>query len=121
MNSNKSGARQQVATAVIAACLAGNTCLARADLVPTDKVVPESQAQSQREKVRAFLEREDAQRRLVEMGVAPETAKERVDMLTDAEAATIAGKIDSVPAGGALSTTEWILIVLVAILIAILI
>jgi hypothetical protein len=121
MNTNKSGARRQVATAVIAACLAGNTCVARADLVSTDRVVPESEAHSPREKVRSFLEREDAQRRLVEMGVAPESAKERVDRLTDAEAATIAGKIDSVPAGGALSTTEWILIVLIAILVAILI
>jgi hypothetical protein len=55
------------------------------------------------------------------LGVAPETARERVDALTDAEVANLAAQIDTLPAGGALSTTEWILIVLIAILVAILI
>jgi hypothetical protein len=57
----------------------------------------------------------------VALGVKPELAKQRVDALTDAEVVSLAGKIDTLPAGGALSSTDLIIILLVAILVALLI
>lgn len=121
MDKRASKFRNPILTAAIAAAFALPLQSARAELVSTDQVAPETKAQADREKVKAFLNRTDAERKLIDMGVAPDTAKQRVDALTDAEVSNIAGKIDTLPAGGALSNTELILIVLIAILIAILI
>jgi len=110
-----------ILTTAIAAAFALPPPLARAELVSTEQLVSDYGVQADREKVRAFLSRADAQREMKAMGVAPETAKQRVDALTDAEVTNLAGKIDTVPAAGRLSTTELILIVLIAILVAILI
>lgn len=94
---------------------------ARAELIATDQVASAAQVQADREKIRAFLNRADAERSLVALGVKPELAKQRVDALTDAEVVSLAGKIDTLPAGGYLSNTDVIIILLVAILVALLI
>lgn len=87
-----------------------------ADIVSTDQVL----AGSDREKVRAFLEREGVEDRLKALGVVPELARKRVDAMTDEEIRVVAGRIDTLPAGGALDKTDWILIFLVVILVLIL-
>lgn len=93
----------------------------RAELISTETLVSEARIDAEREKVRHFLARDDAQRQLTALGVAPEFAQQRVDTLTDAEVLQLAGKIDSLPAGGALSTTDLLLIILIAILIALIV
>ena len=105
----------------IAAALALPFQSAQAELISTDEVASHARIQEERDKVRAFLSRADAQQNLVALGVESDLAKQRVDALTDAEVMNLAGKIDSLPAGGALSNSELILIVLIAILVAILI
>lgn len=117
----KMRAPKQLKLLVIATALALPVQAARAELISTDEVVSHSSIQEERDKVQAFLSRADAQQNLVTLGVNPELAKQRVDALTDAEVVNLAGKIDSLPAGGALSNHELILIVLIAILVAILI
>jgi len=94
---------------------------ARAGLISTDEVASTSRAQADRDKVRTFLNRADAEKGLQALGVKPELAKQRVDALTDAEVATIAGKIDALPAGGSLGHTDIIIILLVAILVVLVI
>jgi uncharacterized protein DUF6627 len=94
--------------------------LARADMIPTDQVAPQGQAQTEREKVQAFVERASVQEKLKALGVQDTFLKSRVDSLTDEEVHLLAQKIDALPAGGELSTFEIILIVLlVAILVAV--
>jgi len=95
--------------------------VARADMVPTDEVAPMGQAATEREKVEAFLERATVQEKLKVLGVKDTLLKSRVDALTDEEIRLLAGRIDSLPAGGALTYQEIIIILLVAILIAIII
>lgn len=53
-----------------------------------------------RVRIAAMLERADVQARLQELGIAPQDAQARVAALTDAEAAALAGRLDSLPAGG---------------------
>lgn len=106
---------------LFAAVLALPCQSALAGLVSTEQVASRSEVQADREKVRAFLGRSEAERDLVALGVGPEFAKQRVDALTDEEVVSLAGKIDALPAGGALSNSELIVILLVAILVAILI
>jgi hypothetical protein len=65
----------------------------------------------------AFVDRATVMERLQAMGISESAARERVAALTDAEAHAMAQKMDAMPAGGALSQTDWILILLVAILI----
>jgi len=88
-----------------------------ADMVSTDQVA----GQSDRDRVRAFLERNDAEKQMKALGVAPEIAKQRVDAMTDEEVRVVAAKIDSLPAGAALSQTDWIIILLLFVLLLIVI
>ncbi len=87
-----------------------------ADIVSTEEIL----SRSDRERVRAFLEREGVEDGLKALGVAPELAKKRVDSMTDEEVLVVAGRIDTLPAGGALSQTDWILILLIVILVIVL-
>ena len=88
---------------------------ARAGLVSTEQVVQ----QSEREKVESFLKREGVERELKALGVSPELARDRAKALTDEEVRTIAGKMDKLAAGGALGTTEWLLIIIAILLLVI--
>ena len=76
-----------------------------------------SRVQADREKVRVFMNRADAERSLKALGVQPELARQRVDALSDEEVVRIAGTIDTLPAGGNLGQTDLIIILLVAILV----
>ncbi len=71
-----------------------------AGLVGTDKVAVSAQSQSERERIRTFLDREDVRKELQTQGVDVNTAKARVDALTDEEVQKVAGKLDQMPAGG---------------------
>lgn len=73
---------------------------AYAGLVGTDKVAASSQSQPGRERIRAFLDREDVRKELQNQGIDANTAKVRVDALTDEEVLKVAGKLDNAPAGG---------------------
>lgn len=117
----KTRAPRRLNSILLAAVLALPFQSTQAGLISTEQVASDTRVQEDREKVRAFLSRSDAERNLVALGVEPDLAKQRVDALTDAEVMTLAGKIDSLPAGGALSTTDLLIIVLVAILVALLI
>jgi hypothetical protein len=86
---------------------------ARAGLVSTEQVVQ----QSEREKVESFLQREGVERELKALGVSPELARDRAKALTDEEVHALAGKIDTLAAGGALATTDWLLIIIAILLL----
>jgi len=93
---------------------------ARAGLVSTDKVLPQSsQGQmTERERVNALIARPEVAKKLETLGVLPKDAQARVDALTDAEIASLAAKIDALPAGG-MSDTNWLLIIIAILLVLI--
>ena len=78
------------------ACLLIVTVPAQAGLVSTASV----SAEGSRERVAQFLERGDVARQIEAMGASREDVKARVAALSDAEVASLAGKIDNLPAGG---------------------
>jgi len=82
---------------------------AQAGMVATDAVVTSS---GERERIATFLEREDVRTQLQAQGVSPEDVKARVAALTDEEAAQLAGRIDSLPAGGILGLILLVFIIL---------
>lgn len=72
---------------------------ARAGMVATESVIEESAEQDARARVLDFMAREDVRRQIEELGVDPDEATRRVQGLSDAEIAQIAGQLDQDPAG----------------------
>ncbi|MBA2965541.1 MULTISPECIES: PA2779 family protein [Ramlibacter] len=94
--------------------------LAQADLIGPEAAMPEpatSQLEADRAKVQEFLDKANVKERLQAMGVSGVNASQRVDALTEQEVHALAQRIDGMPVGAALSQTDLILILLVAVLI----
>jgi hypothetical protein len=107
-------------TFLLAAFLCLVAPMAGAELVPTEDTLPASQAQTDRDKVRAFLDRATVAERLKALGVEDGFIKPRVDSLTDEEVRVLASRIDALPAGGAMSDYQLLIVILlIAILVAI--
>ena len=71
----------------------------QAKMIGTDEVFAQTQMSEDRERVMAFVEREDVQNEMQALGVSPEEAKQRVLALSDSELQQVAGKLDEMPAG----------------------
>lgn len=72
---------------------------AQAAALSTEALARAAHAESARARVLALLEREDLARDLERYGVRPDEARARVNALSDAEIARIAGQLDRLPAG----------------------
>lgn len=105
---------------VVCAALWFQAPAATAAIVGTEEMaVP---ADSERTKVQSFLDRADVKDRLQTLGVKGLLVKDRVDAMSDEEVRTLALKIDSLPAGGALSSlsnSDLVIILLLLIFVAI--
>lgn len=92
---------------------------ARAAMVATESVIAsatEAQAkQSERDRVRAFLQREEVRAQIRAYDLDPEETIARVDSLTDREIALITGKLDRLPAG---ASGEGLAAVFAAVIVA---
>lgn len=94
------------------------TGFARAALVGTDRIIERSAEADQRVRVQSFVERDDVQRKMMELGVDPDEAAARIGSLSDAEAAQLAARIDGLPAGqGAGSAVVLLLVIVILILL----
>jgi len=71
--------------------------------------------EAQRGKVQSFVARADVQSQLAALGVDATAASERVNALTDDEVQRLAGRIDTLPAGGV--ATEVALAVILILLL----
>ncbi len=117
---NKTRLHLSRATAVaVALCLSAQMPMAQAEIVDTDALATTSQAEHDRAKVQAFVDRANVKERLQAMGLSGLVARDRVASLSEAEVHALAQRIDTVPAGGNLSNQDLVLILLVAILVAI--
>ena len=76
---------------------------------------------SERDRVMALVERPDVARQLERMGIPAEQAKARVQAMSEDEVASLAGKLDSLPAGGALNNQDFLFIIIVVLLVVLLI
>ncbi|MEK7436234.1 MAG: PA2779 family protein [Pseudomonadota bacterium] len=81
-------------------CMGALSFSAYADMVGTNQVVAATEAAGARETLRNFIERGEVRDQLQGYGISRAAAQARVDAMTDAEVATLAGRIDRLPAGG---------------------
>lgn len=76
-------------------------------------------AQDERSRVKAMLDRPEVVQELRKMGVPPSEAAARVDAMNDAEVRQIAGRLDSLPAGGQMSNQNLLLLIIIILLLVI--
>jgi len=88
-----------LALAVVMFVLTGPIDAAHAALVTTGQAIEAGAAEGERDRVAAFLAREDVRAQMVALGVDPVEAVNRVAGLSDAEVRQIAGHLDQLPAG----------------------
>lgn len=92
--------RGVVCVALGAFSLLAYTQTVQAAIIGTEQIHAASAAEQQRARIAAAMNRPEVMSQLEKMGVKREDAQARVAALTDAEAAQLAGQIDSLPAGG---------------------
>ena len=88
--------------------------LAQAGMIATDEA---AQAASERERVKAMLARPEVAAQMGKLGITAADTLARVDAMTDAEVIQLAGKLDTLPAGGAISNDQLLLIILLLVLL----
>lgn len=74
-------------------------------------------SQSDRTQLVNMLEREDVQHQLIELGVDPASALNRVNQMTDEEVAQLNGQIVNLPVGAGVSTVDLLLIIIIILLV----
>lgn len=89
-----------VHTLITALVFVGFTQTVQAAIISTAQIVSAATAQQNRAKINATFDRADVQAEMQKLGITPDEAKARVAALTDAETASIAQRVDSMPAGG---------------------
>ena len=87
---------KRLVSTLLIVCLAGLGLPAHAGMLSTQAGV----ASADRAHVYSVLEREDVRAQLQAHGVSPADVKARVDAMSDEEVVQLAGRIDSLPAGG---------------------
>jgi len=85
---------------VLILCLGALPFGAYAGMIGTDQVAATVQAQGARDQLREILSRSEVRDQLQNLGIDRNAAQARVTAMTDAEVGRIAGRIDSLPAGG---------------------
>jgi TolA-binding protein len=83
-------------------------------------LVPTTQFTAEPERAQLSIniaQRQQVELELIELGVDPAEASERVSQMTDQQISSLQGKIAELPAGAAVSTIELLLIILLVILL----
>ena len=79
--------------------VAGPVQTAAAAMIDTQAAIDSQRIQETRDTLLQLIAREDIQQALMEKGIQPHEAKQRIDSLTDRELARIADELDRLPAG----------------------
>jgi len=74
---------------------------------------------TERERVKSMLERPELAAQLEKMGVSAADARARVDAMTPQEVSQLAGRLDQLAAGGAISNQDLLLVIILLLLLII--
>ena len=84
---------------------------ASAGVLSSDQVVAQQQQHYSQQQVLAFVDSAEVQQRLIELGVSPENAKQRIASMTTAELDALNNQLNDMPAGGIVGTIITVLVV----------
>jgi hypothetical protein len=85
----------------------------QAGMIGSDAVIASAASQADRNTVTNFLNRAETASQLQSLGVDPTSAKQRVANMTDAEVASLAGKINQLPVGADSSAGAILVLILI--------
>lgn len=108
------GSFMKLISRLLIVCMLAVPFSSQAAMIGTEQVVAAQQAAA-RDQVQSYLARGDVQSQLQSLGISPDTAKDRVAAMTDAEVQQLAGQIQSAPAGAA--SNAWAVAVGLAIIV----
>ena len=109
-------AKQWIASVAMMAVLLTTTVSVHAGVIGTDQYLTTIERQSNLASVSKVLMREDVQQHLINLGVSPEDALERVANLPDEDLAQMAEQLEELPAGGSLLAVVGLVFVVLLIL-----
>ena len=89
----------------------------QAGMIGTDQIASVASAQTDRASVLNLMSRSDVSTQLQALGLDPKVAADRVAVMTDEEVRTLAGKLNSLPAGASDSGWWIAAVIIVAVLI----
>lgn len=113
----------QAVSVVLGASLLVAAPAARAELIGTEQITTQAKSDAStqiardRQTLEQFMARQDVQREMQALGVDPQVAQSRLAALSNAEVEQLAGRVQSLPAAGAIGFQEMVIILLVAILV----
>ena len=91
---------------------------AQAGMIGADQAASPARVQADRHTISSFLSRAQTVTELQSLGLDPQAARDRVAAMTDAEASSLAGRIDALPAGADGGLLVLILVVFIIWLVA---
>jgi len=97
------------------AMLTASFQVANAGIIGTDQAAAAAAVQADRAVVLEALSRTEVTTQLQAQGLDPAVARERVAAMTDAEVRTLAGSINSAPAGA--GNSAWAVVIVVGLLV----
>ncbi len=86
-----------------------------AAMVSTPALLSQAQTAQQRAELRDMLQREEVRAQLVSLGVEPDAALARVDVLSAEEVATLHQQMEELPAGGGVAGTIVLILLVLAV------
>ncbi|HEX9397624.1 MAG TPA: PA2779 family protein [Burkholderiales bacterium] len=89
----------------------------QASMIGTGQAVSGTSVQLDRDVVLNFLNRSQTMEQLQALGLDPQVARDRVAAMTDDEVATLAGKVDELPAGGLVGLLIIVLLVVCIVVV----
>lgn len=84
---------------------------ATAGVYSSEQVIANQQHQYNKQQVLSFVDSAEVQNRLIELGVNPEDAKQRIAAMTTAELDTLNNELNDMPAGGIVGVIVTVLVV----------
>ena len=102
------------AAVIVSSCAAllFTCCQASAGLYGSEDVVAQQQHQYSQQQVLAFVDSAEVQQKLIELGVSPDDAKQRIAAMTTAELDALNNQLNEMPAGGIVGTIVTVLVVI---------
>ncbi len=85
---------------------------AQAAMIGTEQLVQQEQSRVDRAQLLSMLERADIRAQLMELGVDPQDAQDRVAGLTDAQVAELNDRLAELPAGAGFETVLIVLLII---------
>ena len=101
-----------ITTGILGMMLIFSMGQATAGVYSSEQVIANQQHQYNKQQVLSFVDTAEVQSKLMQLGVSPEDAKQRIAAMTTAELDTLNNELNDMPAGGIVGTIVTVLVVI---------